>query len=209
MLKSCSALILLFLSTACYGQYNLPSASLPPVVGRPADAPALMTLPAGTRLRVRLGRTLDTRRSRPGEPFVAYLADPVISGNRVLVPKGTAFTGHVVESRNSGRLKGRAYLGITLDSFRLNSRTYKIITAADFRASQSHKQRNLAIIGGGAGTGAVIGAVAGGGVGAVVGAGAGAAAGTTAAFITGRKHVTVPVETPLLFSLHRAVTVPG
>ncbi len=187
--------------------------SEPPVTGEPADAPPrevpALTIPAGTRIRVRLGQTLDTKYSRPGERFVAHLDAPIAAGNRVVLPRGTEFRGHVVEARNSGRLKGRASLGVTLDSFRLNGATYQIATAADLRSSRSHKRRNLAIIGGGSGVGAAIGAIAGGGVGALVGAGAGAAAGTTGAYVTGKKNVRLPAETPLSFTLHRAVTVRG
>jgi hypothetical protein len=156
-----------------------------------------VTIPAGTRIRVRLGISLDTKYSRPGERFEAYLEDPVTSGDRVVVPKGTVFEGHVIEARKSGRLKRRAFLGITLDSFRLHGATYRIATGADVRSSKSHKKRNLAIVGGGSGTGAAMGT------------GAGAAAGTTGAFITGRKNVKLPAETPLVFSLHAAVSVRG
>jgi len=179
-----------------------------PVSARVADeppAPAGVLIPASTRIRVRLGESLDTRNSRAGERFSAYLDDPIVSGDRVIVPKGTAFRGHVVESRHSGRLRGRAYLGVTLDSFRLHGMTYAIATRADVRASGSHRKRNAIAIGGGSGTGAAIGAIAGGGVGALIGAGAGAAAGTTGAFITGRRNVRLPAETPLVFSLRSAV----
>ena len=178
-------------------------------VGEPEQRPALM-IPASTHIRVRMGETLDTRSSRPGERFSAYLDQPIVSsGGHVIVPKGTLFRGHVVESKPSGRLRGRAYLGVTLDSFRLHGRTYAINTAADVRASKSHKKRNAIAIGGGSGAGAGIGALAGGGVGALIGAGAGAAVGTTGAFITGKKNVRVPVETPLVFSLRNPVTVQG
>jgi hypothetical protein len=185
----------------------------PPEVGPAEVSPARAStnpdvfIPAGTRIRVRLGQSLDTRRSRAGERFVAYLDAPVVEGNRVILPRGTAFEGRVIEARPSGRLKGRAYLGVRLDSFRHHGRTYAIATAADIRASSSHKRRNIAIIGGGAGTGATVGAIAGGGLGAAVGAGAGAVVGTTSAFITGKKNVRLPVETPLVFSLRGGVDV--
>ena len=175
---------------------------------RPNPAPEL-TIPASTPIRVRLGESLDTRNSRPGERFTAYLDEPIVSGNRVILPKGTLFRGHVVEARRSGRLKGRAYLGVTLDSFHLNGTTYAINTRADVRASGSHKKRNLFAIGGGTGTGAAIGGIAAGGVGALIGAGAGAAAGTTGALITGKKDVRLPVETPLTFALRNPVSVRG
>jgi hypothetical protein len=158
---------------------------------------------------VRLGERLDTKHSRQGERFVAYLDEPIVEGDRVVVPKNTVFHGHVVVARSSGRLKGRAYLGVTLDSFSLHGTTYAIATAEDVRASGRHRKRNMAIIGGGSGSGAAIGAVAGGGVGALIGAGAGAVAGTAGAFITGRRDVTLPVETPLVFSLRSAVAVGG
>jgi hypothetical protein len=191
---------------------NPAPAGRPPVEGFVPDESAASqpgVIPAGTRIRVRLGRSLDSKHSRPGERFVAYLDNPVMVGDRLVVPKGTAFEGHVMEAKSSGRLKGRAYLGVKLDSFRLHGRNYIIATAADVRSSTSHKKRNVAIIGGGAGTGATIGAVAAGGIGAAVGAGAGAAAGTTTAFITGKKNVKLPVETPLVFSLRGAIAVRG
>ena len=190
---------------------SAPSPRRSPFLGSRAQAGARqsaeITIPAKTRIRVRLAESLDTRSSRPGQRFVAYLDEPIVSGDRVVVPKGASFNGRVIQSKKSGRLKGRAYLGVTLDSFLLHSATYSIATSSEIRTSGSHKKRNLAFIGGGSGSGAAIGAVAGGGIGALIGAGAGAAAGTTGAFITGGKNVRLPAETTLVFSLRSAVKV--
>jgi hypothetical protein len=112
----------------------------------------------------------------------------------------------VVEARASGRFKGRAVLGLTLESFQFHGATYRIATAENDRTSSAHKKRNAVFIGGGTGLGAAVGAVA-GGTGALIGAGVGAAAGTAGAFITGRKDVKLPAETPLVFSLRSGVTV--
>jgi hypothetical protein len=98
-------------------------------------------------------------------------------------------------------------MALSLDSFELNGRTYRIATSQPGVASHSHKKRNWAIIGGGTGVGTAFGAIAGGGVGALVGAGAGAAAGTAGAAITGKKEVSLPVESPLQFVLQQPVTV--
>ena len=176
-----------------------------------APAPAMLTfvIPAGTAVHVRLAETIDTKRNRAGEHFPATLDSPIVVGDRVIVPKGTSFSGHIVEAKSSGRLKGRAQLGLTLDSFHMNGRTYKIDTGSTVRTTGSHKKRNLALIGGGSGVGAGIGAIAGGGVGALIGAGAGAAAGTTTAVITGRKNVRLPVESRLVFSLRKPVGIGG
>ena len=83
-------------------------------------------------------------------------------------------------SDESGRLKGRADLGVTLDSFELHGKSYKIETSSQSRVSKGHKKRNTALIGGGAGLGAALGAMAGGGKGALIGAGAGRAQGPRA-----------------------------
>jgi hypothetical protein len=164
-------------------------------------------IPAHTRIRVRLAQTLDTRFTRPGGAFAATLDEEIVVGDRVVVPKGTPFRGAVVASKRSGRLRGRALLEITLRSFRLDGVTYHLATAPDSRVSGSHKKRNLALMGGGPAAGAGIGALAGGGAGALIGAGVGAAAGTTTAFVTGRKNVKLPVETPMVFALRSSVTV--
>jgi hypothetical protein len=174
-----------------------------------AEGQNSFAIPAGTRIRVRLDQTIDTRAWRAGRRFRASLDAPVILAGRVVVPRSTVFTGHVVESKPSGRLKGRAYLSVALDSFRMQGQTYSIRTTADVRVSGSHKKRNLAFIGGGSAGGAAIGAIAHGGVGAVIGSAAGAAAGTTGALITGKKHVTLPAETPMVFTLRNRVRVAG
>jgi hypothetical protein len=130
-----------------------------------------------------------------------------VSNGRTVIPAGTRFTGHVTTADPSGRLKGRGHIGVALDSFRLNGRSYRVATTSVERASVAHKKRNGILIGGGAGLGAALGAIAGGGKGALIGAGAGAAAGTAGAAATGKLHVSIPAETPLRFTLRNAVSL--
>ena len=162
-----------------------------------------VVIPSGTPLHVRVDESIDTRRNRAGDGFTATLAQPWIDG-QVLVPAGTAFAGHVTNAKASGRMKGRAQIGLALDTFLLNGRQYRISTTVD-RVCASHKKRNGWLIGGAAGLGAAIGAIAGGGKGALIGAGAGAGAGTAGAAITGKKEVGIIAETPLRFTLRAAV----
>jgi hypothetical protein len=174
----------------------------------PEPAPAI-AIPAGTQVRVRLEQTISTKRNQPGDRFEATLISPIRVDGNLLVPRGTTFVGHVTEAKPSGRFKGRAELGMRLDSFRLNGAVYQVATATDTRVSGRHRKRNWILMGGGSGAGAGIGAIAGGGPGALIGAGAGAGAGAVGAFFTGRKNVTLPVETPLTFQLRRDVALAG
>jgi hypothetical protein len=166
-----------------------------------------VTLPEGTSIRVRLAETLDTRRNLAGDRFTATLDEPLIKGDRVVVPKGTVFTGHVVAAKSSGRLHGHAELALTLDSFTLDGRRYQIQSSDSARFSKGHKKHNLGWIGGGTGGGALLGGIAGGGSGLLIGAGAGAAAGTVGSAVTGKRKVTLPAETELQFALKSPVSL--
>ena len=195
----------------------------PSAVGQPYDAPTApppnsaanyervpantISIPAGTILDVRLAETLDTKRNRPGDRFTATLTRPIILDGRTIIPRGTPCTGHLIESKPSGRFKGHALMSLSLDSFDLNGRRHEMKTTHVGRESGGHKKRNWAFIGGGSGVGTAIGALAGGPAGALIGAGAGAGAGTAGAAITGKKNIRLPVETPLVFSLRAPVTL--
>jgi hypothetical protein len=162
-------------------------------------------IPSGTPVHVRVDESIDTRRNRAGDQFSATLSEPIQVDGRTMVPAGTEFSGHVTTAAASGRLKGRAFLGLRLDSFRLNGREYPVQTSSVQRVSASHKKRNALLIGGGAGLGAALGALAGGGKGALIGAGAGAGAGTAGAAATGKRQVGIGAETPLRFTLRSSV----
>ena len=189
----------------------------PPAQSGPPDAQAQapmppagqnqpdLSIPSGTPIKVRLNETLDTRRNRSGDQFTASLVESVSDDGRVVVPKGTNFTGHITISAPSGRLKGRAVIGLTLDSFEINGQRYPVVTTKASRVSARHKKRNLVLIGGGTGLGALIGGLAGGGKGALIGAGAGAGAGTVGAAATGKEQVAIPAETLLTFRLEENV----
>jgi hypothetical protein len=173
-----------------------------------APVPRSVELGPGTVVAVRLERALSTVRNRAGDTFEATLEEPVVVNDKPVLAQGTTFTGHVTTSTPSGRLEGRAVLGITLDAFTTNGQRYPIATSLNTRRSENHKKRNIEVIGGGSGIGALIGGIAGGGKGAAIGAAVGAGAGTGAAAATGKKDIEIPAETLFRFSLKSAVTVP-
>jgi hypothetical protein len=179
------------------------------VPAEPVQPPAAaeVEIPAGTELQVRLAQPLGSAGSAAGEKFEATLNQPVVLGDRVVVPKGAVVRGHVVSAVASGRLRTPARLSITLDTLAWQDQEYSIKTTRVSRSAKSHKKRNLVLIGGGSGAGALIGGLAGGGTGALIGAAAGVGAGTAGAYATGKKDVLLPAEALLTFRLQAPVKI--
>jgi hypothetical protein len=104
-------------------------------------------IPPGTLLRVRIDRTVSTKHDCAGERFTATLNAPVIVDGREAVPRRTLFAGHLTNAAHSGRLKGRAVIGLTFDSFTLD-KTYQIDTGSNGRQVarlQYRRARNFQI----------------------------------------------------------------
>lgn len=177
----------------------------PRAAATPEPVPPGIEIPAGTVIEARIDETLSTARNREGDKFAATLELPVDIGGREVLKRGARLQGHVTTSKSSGRMKGRAVIGIRLDSVEYRGQRVPIVTTLDTRTGEAHKKRNLELIGGGAGVGALIGGLVGGGKGAAIGAGAGAGAGTGTAAFTGKKDVEIPAETVFTFRLKAPV----
>jgi hypothetical protein len=168
--------------------------------------PKEVNLAAGTPVTVRLQNAIGSDTATAGDSFDAVLDEPLVVDGQTVAPKDTAVRGRVLAVRKSGRLHNSGYLRIGLSSMELDGKSVPIQTSSIFVAGGSHKKRDIAMIGGGAGGGALIGALAGGGKGALIGSLVGAGAGTGAAYATGKKDVGFGVERRLTFRLTAPVT---
>jgi len=166
-----------------------------------------VVIPAGTMITVRLDQGVGSKTSSSGDSFSAEVAEPVEVAGKVVVPSGASATGHVVEAVPEGRFKGGARLRLALDSVTANGTKYEIETSVLSRSLKGKGERTAAMIGGGAGGGALIGALAGGGKGALIGGLVGAGAGTAGAAYTGNKNIVLPAESALSFKLAQPLTV--
>ncbi len=198
-----AAMILACTFTACKRQGQDASTTQPATTVTPT--PPTIQVPADTLLAARIDQTLSTKHSHAGEHFRASLAEPLVIDGQEVIPQGAPIQGTVIMCKASGRFKGRGEIAIRLDSIEYHGQPVAIVTALDAKLSSAHKKRDIAFIGGGAGSGAVIGAVAGGGAGAAIGAGAGATAGFVGVVITGKKQVVIPAEMVFTFRLKSPV----
>jgi hypothetical protein len=169
--------------------------------------PKEVTLPAGTVLTVRLASALGSKTSNTGDRFNATIAAPVESGGKVVLPKGAELQGKVVDAKSQGRFKGGASLSLALESVTVGGEAYDIKTSSVSRYQKGKGKRSAALIGGGAGGGALIGGLAGGGKGVLIGAVLGAGAGTAGAAYTGEKEIVLAAESTLSFKLTAPLTV--
>jgi hypothetical protein len=166
-----------------------------------APRPRPVVVPADTVISVVLDEAVGSKISTPGQNFAATVSQPVEVEGRTAIPKGARATGVVKDAKAAGRFKGGASLELTLSSIEINGANYDVHTTAPVETSKGKGKRTAAMVGGGAGGGALIGGLAGGGKGAVIGGLIGAAAGTGGAGLTGNRDIKLPAETPLSFRL--------
>ena len=170
---------------------------------------AAIVVPAGTPLTVRLETALGSKTSNEGDPFEATLVDPIVVGEKTVIPKGASLTGEVTQAHSAGRFKGASSLNMTLKSVTIDGKPYAIQTSSVMEARKGKGKRSAAFIGGGAAGGALLGGLLGGGKGAAIGAAVGAGGGTAGAGLTGNRDIVLPVETLLKFKLTADLSVKG
>jgi hypothetical protein len=179
-----------------------------PHIDPPAPKPNSVTIPAGTNLTVRMGETISTEKSHPGDTFTATLDQPLVVDGFVIAERGSRAQGRIVEADRSGRVKGVALLQVELTQISTaDGQKVRVNTGFFEKKADSTKKQDAAKVGIGAALGAAIGAIAGGGKGAGIGAGAGGAAGAGDVLLTRGKAAELQVESRVTFRLNDPVTI--
>jgi hypothetical protein len=166
---------------------------------------ALVELPEGTNLVVRMIDGVDSEVNRIGQTFAASLDEPVMLNGETVIPRGADVVVKLVDASESGKIAGRSELTLDLVSVLVNCRMVDVNTETVSRESSSRGKRTAKVAGGTAALGGIIGAIAGGGKGAAIGAGAGAATGLGVEVLTHGQRVKIPSETRLTFVLETPV----
>src|SRR5205807_3068927 len=165
-----------------------------------AAVAAAQTIPAGTRVTVRMGSGINSGTARSGQMFDATLARDLVVNGKTLAKAGAPTHGKVTYAKSKRQLHDPGQLSLRLTSVEVNGRNVPVSTTAFHAKGKSHTKSNLAKIGGGAAAGALIGRLAGGGKGALIGTAVGAGAGTGVAAATGKEEAVIHSETAISFT---------
>ena len=167
-----------------------------------------VTVPAGTRILIRMTDSVNSREQTAGYRFSASLETNLQVGDVVVAPRATNGCSRLDSASSAGRISGSSKLALELTDIVIDGTAYPLITST-YEIKGSGKGSNTAkdVIGG-TGLGALIGGLAGGGKGAGIGALAGAAGGTAIAASKRGQQLSIPSESLLEFQLQQPMTVP-
>jgi hypothetical protein len=169
----------------------------PPVAARVRT----ITIPDNTVLDVTLTSALASDTSRPEDEVRGTLDSPIVIDEVTVIPSGSILTGHVTGAQESGKVKGRAELGLRFDRIAFRSVTYDIATKPLYWAAEATKKDDAVKIGVGAAAGAIVGAIAGGKKGAAIGTAVGAGGGTAVVLATDGDEIRLAAGRKLKVSL--------
>jgi hypothetical protein len=167
-----------------------------------------VTVPAGTRILIRMVDSVDSSKQKTGYRFTGSLETNLQVDEFMVAPRGSTVYGRLVNAESAGRMSGGADLTLELTDIVINNTAYPLVTGAFSMRSQGKGEQTAGRIIGGAGLGSMIGAIAGGGTGAAIGAVAGAVTGTTVSAATEGKQVVIPSESLLEFQLAQPASLP-
>jgi Tfp pilus assembly protein PilF len=182
-----------------------PKPAAPP---KPTTVEVQLSAPTGTAFNVVLGAPLSSANTMIGQEISGTVASAVKSADGdVIIPAGAPVKGRVTAAKASGRVKGRAELGMAFTSVQTVAGWRDIDAPMATVQAEGTKKQDAAKIGIGAAAGAVLGEVIGGsaGKGAVIGG----AAGTGLVLATKGKEVELAAgaEVPVALAAPLAVTI--
>ncbi|MGD9562446.1 MAG: hypothetical protein AB7F88_09540 [Pyrinomonadaceae bacterium] len=175
-----------------------------------AQRSSIYTLPAGTKIRLKMDAGISSKISSVNDTFTTTVTEPISADGVVILPFGTPIEGRVVKVSHADHGGRDGTMQLRFETIRFSDRVKRSIDGVlvDELKPGSTKTASLVSIVGGAIGGALIGAIAGSGKGVLAGAGIGAAAGTAVAFAQKGKDVSIRTDEQFEIELKREVTLP-
>jgi len=162
------------------------------------DASAV-TVPAGTRLVIRMADSVDTKKHKAGHKFRGQLEGALVVNGVTAAPRGTILYGVLLSSKQSGRAAGSSSMSMEFTDIMINDQLFPIAT--ETLAAQSGNEAGKT-----AGRTARAAAI-GGLVGGSSGAKKGAKVGLGASILTSGSSINVPAGTLLETTLRTPLRI--
>jgi hypothetical protein len=175
-----------------------------------APKTARVTVPQGTEIRLAMSEGVNSGTSQVGDRFTATLTDPVVVGNRVVLPAGSTVHGKVTEvvPAKKGLKEKEGALAVSFDKVVTPSGRSASMSAELVSVATKSTKKTAGIIGGSAAGGALLGKVLGKDTkDAAVGAVIGGAIGTGIAAGTKGEEVEIPVGSEITINLDQPLAI--
>ena len=75
-------------------------------LSRLSGQPERITLPADTKLPIRLEHAISTEKNSPGDSFTGWLDSPLMVDGKLVVPSHSKVIGQLTQVKESGRVEG-------------------------------------------------------------------------------------------------------
>lgn len=173
-----------------------------------AQSSKRVSVPAGTRILVRMVDAVDSSKQKAGFRFTATLEANLQAYDVTVAPRGTPVYGVLTQASSAGKFKGSSQLVLELTDIVINGNAQPLMTTDYQVKGKGEGGETTKKVLGGAGLGALIGGIAGGGKGAGIGALAGLAGGTAIAASKKGQQLSIPSETLLEFRLEQPTELP-
>ncbi|MGI4854318.1 MAG: BON domain-containing protein [Janthinobacterium lividum] len=160
-----------------------------------------VVVPDGAVLGVSINHWISSGDAAPGSTFSALVANDILAGGQIAIPRGATVEGTVIDAKGAGALKGRGTLTLQLNTLLMGGQRIPLQTDIFTVTGHDKASRSVGSTIVGAGIGALFGAALGGGTGAAIGAGVGGAAGLGTAAASNGGQATLPPEALLRFRL--------
>ena len=125
----CAAALFIGLGLAVAGQ------------GQTQAATSKITVPAGTRILIRMVNSVDSSKQQVGYRFTANLETNLQVDDVVVAPRGSTVYGRLANAKSAGNISGGAELTLELTDIVINGTAYPLLTSSYQVASQGQAAR--------------------------------------------------------------------
>ena len=112
-----------------FGEGSRSGSRSPAAANTAAQTKKRITVPAGTRILIRMVDSIDTTKQTKGYRFTATLETNLQAEDTVVAPRGTTLYGRLAEASSAGRMSGSSELTLELTDIVINGTAYPLLTS--------------------------------------------------------------------------------